>query len=155
MIIGAGGASRAIIYSFLARGFDTIHILNRTLSRAQNLAEQFGDKIKPGPLDTFEALLPTVDTLVNTSSLGMEGQPPLELNLDNLSPETTVTDIVYTPLETELLENARARGNACVDGLGMLLHQAVPGFEKWFGKRPTVNPELRDHILAHLNAGAK
>lgn len=155
LIIGAGGASRAIIYSFLARGFDTIHILNRTLSRAQNLAQQFGDKIKPGPLDTFEALLPSADIVVNTSSLGMQGQPPLALNLDNLAKATTVTDIVYTPLETDLLANARARGNACVDGLGMLLHQAVPGFEKWFGQRPTVTPALRAHILDHLNAADK
>lgn len=152
LIIGAGGASRAIIYSFLARGFQTIHILNRTLARAQTLAAQFGNKIHPAPLEAFDNLIGTADIFVNTSSLGMQGQPPLVLNLDNLATATTVTDIVYTPLETELLTSARARGNSCVDGLGMLLHQAVPGFEKWFGQRPAVTPALRAHILDHLTA---
>lgn len=152
LIIGAGGAARAIIYALLQRGFKKIHLLNRTLARALTLKQQFGDKIHPATLDSFATHVKGVNILINTSALGMQGQPPLELDFAAISPNTTVTDIVYTPLETGLLAYARTHGNTCIDGLGMLLHQAVPGFEKWFGHRPSVDAALRDHILAHLDA---
>lgn len=152
VIIGAGGASRAIIYALLQRGFAKIHLLNRTLSRAEQLADIFGPRIHPAALDTLPNHLSDANILVNTSSMGMQGQPPLTIDLSQLNKTALVTDIVYTPLVTGLLKAADAQGNPTVDGLGMLLHQAVPGFEKWFGARPTVSKALRTHILHHINS---
>ncbi|BCP55795.1 shikimate dehydrogenase (NADP(+)) [Kaistia sp. 32K] len=150
IVLGAGGAARAVIWALKARGFAPIHVVNRTRDRAEAMAERFGSEIRPAGWDDLPRLLPQATLLVNTTSLGMEGQPPLVIDLGAARDDLFVTDIVYTPLETPLLSIARARGLKTVDGLGMLLHQAAPGFERWFGRRPTVTPELRALILADM-----
>ncbi|WP_336801222.1 shikimate dehydrogenase [Kaistia sp. MMO-174] len=150
IVLGAGGAARAVIWALQARGFAPIHVINRTRDRAGALAERFGSDIHPAGWEDLPALLPQASLLVNTTSLGMEGQPPLVIDLAAARDDLLVTDIVYIPLETPLLKVARSRGLKTVDGLGMLLHQAVPGFERWFGRRPVVTPELRRLILADM-----
>ena len=150
VILGAGGAARAIIHGLMQRGFAAIDIVNRTRSRADALVTHFGGPTKSHGWDAAADLIVDADILVNTTSLGMAGQPPLVINLDPANKNLVVTDIVYTPLMTPLLAAADARGLKTVDGLGMLLHQAVPGFEKWFGRRPVVTENLRRHILADL-----
>lgn len=147
VVLGAGGASRAIIWALLSRGFTEVYIANRTLEKAQKLANHFGSNTFAISWDSLGDILGKADFLVNTTSLGMTGQPELSVELDNLSKSAVVTDIVYSPLQTKLLRDAKAQGNPTVDGLGMLLHQAVPGFEKWFGVRPTVTTELREIIV--------
>jgi len=143
LVLGAGGSSRAVLFGLLDRGIKRIHLANRTMERAQGLAAQFGDRVQPLSWERVAEVLPRAGLLVNTTSLGMKGQPPLELKLDALSPNATVADLVYVPLVTPLLAVAQARKLKTADGLGMLLHQAVRGFELWFGKRPQVTPELR------------
>jgi shikimate dehydrogenase len=150
VVLGAGGASRAVLYGLLQRGAERIVLANRTFERAQALAHHFGPKVEPLAWPEAGAALAGTGLLVNTTSLGMKGQPPLDLALDALPTTALVTDIVYVPLETPLLAKARALGLRTVDGLGMLLHQAVPGFERWFGVRPVVSQELRDLILADI-----
>ncbi len=151
VVLGAGGASRAILYALQEARYETIHIVNRTKVRAESLANQFGAGCKAHGLDELSQILMGTDFFVNTTSIGMAGKEQSTLpDLSNLSPACLVTDIVYTPLLTPLLELAAGRGNKVVDGLGMLLHQAVPGFEKWFGIRPEVTPQLRNHILRLL-----
>lgn len=152
VVLGAGGASRAVVYGLLSRGIDRVVVANRTLARAEALREKFGPRVLPVDWRDLAGRLNGCRLLVNTTSLGMKGQPPLDIELTALSPDALVTDIVYVPLETPLLKAAKARGLATVDGLGMLLHQAVPGFERWFGVRPDVTPELRDLALADLAA---
>ncbi|WP_428032172.1 shikimate dehydrogenase [Ancylobacter sp.] len=152
VVLGAGGAARAILYGLLERGVDRVVVANRTLARAQTLRDQFGPRILPVDWRDLGGRLIGCRLLVNTTSLGMKGQPPLDLDLSALSPDALVTDIVYVPLETPLLKAAKARGLATVDGLGMLLHQAVPGFARWFGVRPEVTPELRALVIADLKA---
>ncbi|PCJ87246.1 MAG: shikimate dehydrogenase [Hyphomicrobiales bacterium] len=154
VVLGAGGASRAIIYGLITRGFAQILIANRTLARAQEVTNQFQDlaaehncTLKTSSIEQASEHLQSCTLLVNTTALGMVGQPALEFPLTDLNPRALVTDIVYTPLETPLLAQAKAQGNKVVDGVGMLLHQAVPGFEKWFGVRPKVSDELRAHVL--------
>jgi len=147
MVIGAGGASRAIISALLNEGAPEILLVNRTRSRAEMLAEHFGARISVVDWTRAPSAMAGIGTLVNTTSLGMEGEPPLNIPLDHLRKTTLVTDIVYTPLETPLLIEAKKRGCATVDGLGMLLHQAVPGFESWFGVRPEVDDALRQEVL--------
>jgi len=145
-VIGAGGASRAILYSLLASGTPEILLANRTKPRAERLATEFGKRITV--IDWADISLATakVTTIINTTSLGMTGQAELEITLQ-CSPNTLVTDIVYAPLQTDLLKQAADRGCETVDGLGMLLHQAVPGFEAWFGIRPTVDETLRQIVI--------
>lgn len=150
IVLGAGGAARAVIWALKARGFAPIHVINRTRDRAEAMAERFGSDVRAAGWENLPALLPNASLLVNTTSLGMEGQPPLVIDLAAARDDLLVTDIVYIPLETPLLKAARARGLKTVDGLGMLLHQAVPGFERWFGRRPVVTPELRRLILADM-----
>jgi len=150
VIIGAGGAARAIIAILLADGIKTIFLVNRTIQRAQTLAQEFGPAVQPCGFEQIESCLKTTDLLVNTTSLGMTGQPPLEISLKSLSQDCVVSDIVYDPLETDLLKKAKLNGNQTVDGLGMLLHQAVPGFEKWFGIRPQVTDELTALVIEDL-----
>jgi len=150
MVLGAGGAARAVLVALADAGVPEIWLVNRTLKKATALLGELGVKGKALAWDAAPALLEDVGLLVNTSSLGMTGMDPLVLPLDRLSPTALVTDIVYSPLETDLLARARARGNPTVDGLGMLLHQAVPGFEAWFGVRPEVTPELRALVLKDL-----
>jgi len=142
VVLGAGGAARAVVHGLKLRGVD-IAICNRTVASAEALATYFGTGVTGHGVEALAPLLREADLLVNTTSLGMKGQPPLEIDLAPLSPRAIVCDIVYVPLETELLRSARERGNRTVDGLGMLLHQAVEGFEHWFGLRPEVTPELR------------
>ena len=147
-VIGAGGASRAIIFALIEAGYQQIRIANRTLSRAEGLMQHFGDKCSAHGWPEIEELCHDTDLLVNTSSVGMAGDDTTSLpNLDALPEKALVTDIVYTPLVTPILKRADDRGLKTVDGLGMLLHQAVPGFEKWFGVKPEVTPALREKIL--------
>ena len=143
LVLGAGGSSRAVIFGLIERGIARVHLANRTLERAQALADQFGPQIIPVAWDGIEDVLPRARLLVNTTSLGMKGQPELAIDIGKLPPQAVVADLVYVPLQTPLLEAARARGLKTADGLGMLLHQAVRGFELWFGQRPEVTPELR------------
>ncbi len=150
LVLGAGGASRSIVYALLERGVARIVIANRSRVRAEALAERFGARVTAADLASISKALVTADLLVNTTSLVMKGQPPLELDLTPLKKTAVVYDIVYVPLETPLLAAARVRGNPVVDGLGMLLHQAVPGFERWFGIRPIVTPALRALLLDDL-----
>ncbi len=154
VVIGAGGAARAIVAGFQDAGVARITIANRTLSRAGSLVKDMGGPTGPAlaavPLDTLPELLETADVLVNTTTLGMKGHPPLDLDLAALAGHAIVADIVYVPLETPLLAAARARGLKTVEGLGMLLHQAVPGFEHWFGRRPEVTGELRALVEADI-----
>lgn len=148
MILGAGGASRAIIVALLDAGAPELRIANRSANKAEALAAEFGAKLKPVAWDERAGALGGVNLLVNTTSLGMAGQPPLEIALDDLPAAALVNDIVYAPLTTDLLARAAARGNPVVDGLGMLLHQGRPGFEAWFDVAPAVTPELRAAVLA-------
>ncbi|PTW63258.1 shikimate dehydrogenase [Breoghania corrubedonensis] len=149
VVLGAGGGARAVVWALLSRGL-TVHIFNRTRSRAEALAERFGSGVHVHDFSKLPDVLEGTTVLVNTTSLGMEGQPPLDIDLAPLPARAVVTDTVYVPLETPLLELARHRGLMTVDGLGMLLHQAVPGFELWFGRRPEVTPELRRVVLADM-----
>lgn len=147
-VLGAGGACRAIIVALLDAGCPEIRLSNRTKDRAEGLARQFGPKINVVDWGQEAALFSEVALAVNTTSLGMEGQPPFEFALDGLPNAALATDLIYTPLKTPFLQAASEKGCATVDGLGMLLHQAVPGFERWFGKRPEVTDALRDIVLA-------
>jgi shikimate dehydrogenase len=150
LVLGAGGASRAVLFGLLERGIKRVHLVNRTVARAQGLADQFGAAVHPVAWDAIGELLPRAGVLVNSTSLGMHGQPPLEIDVGRLASDAVVADLVYVPLKTELLAAAQARGLRCADGLGMLLHQAVRGFELWFGRRPHVTPELRALVEADL-----
>lgn len=147
LVLGAGGAARAIISALMAEGVPEIVLTNRTRNRADMLREHFGARIRVIDWSGAANALADMAMLVNTTSLGMEGQPALHLGLDRLRPATLVTDIVYAPLETQLLATARTKGCGVVDGLGMLLHQAVPGFENWFRRRPEVDDDLRFAVL--------
>ncbi len=138
-----------------SRGVGRIAIVNRTPTRAAALAAKFGRIAVASAWGALNAELAEADLLVNASSLGMEGQPPLEIDLDPLRREAVVADIVYTPLRTPLVEDARARGLSAVEGLGMLLHQAVPAFERWFGQRPRVTAALRALVEADIRATHK
>ena len=137
VVIGAGGAARAIIYALMSRGFERIAIVNRTQARAEALAAHFGGSTSAVPWADLAAELPEADLLVNASSLGMVGQPPLDFDLSALPERAVVADVVYVPLRTPLIEAARARGLRVAEGLGMLLHQAAPAFARWFGARPS------------------
>jgi shikimate dehydrogenase len=150
LILGAGGAARAIIAGLQERNIEKITIVNRTRERAEELALMSGGQVAIAEWSKLSFQLESADLVVNTTSLGMSGQPDLDLSLDPLGKNALVTDIVYVPLETNLLKQARLRGNPVLDGLGMLLHQAVPGFEHWFGKRPVVTDALRHLVEDHI-----
>lgn len=150
VILGAGGASRAVIQSVRNRGFREIHVLNRTVERARELADLFGPRVHAAPMDALAERLKSASLFVNTTSLGMDDGDSIDIDFSPMSKDGLVTDIVYVPLMTPFLKQAAAQGKKIADGLGMLLHQAVPGFEKWFGQRPTVTPELRALIVADL-----
>jgi shikimate dehydrogenase len=152
MVLGAGGSARAILYGLIAAGVSKVLLANRTRDRAEALATAFGQTVEVIDWDERSKALAGCGLLVNATNLGMTGQPPLDIDLAKLPADAVVADIVYSPLETPLLSAARARGNTSVDGLGMLLHQAVPGFELWFGVRPEVTAELRDLVAASLGA---
>ncbi len=147
VVLGAGGAARAVAVALLEAGVPELRLLNRTRARAEALADALGGPITVADWAARSETLAGAALLVNTTSLGMVGQGPLELALEALPRRALVNDIVYRPLETDLLARARARGNPVVDGLGMLLHQARPGFELWFGRAPEVTEELRQLVL--------
>ena len=147
VVLGAGGAARAVVAALAAAGVPEIRLANRSAPRAEALAADFGSAVRPVSWDERSAALDGAHLLVNTTTLGMAGQPPLDLDLAPLPAAALVNDIVYVPLETPLLAAARARGHRVVDGLGMLLWQAAPGFEAWFGIRPDVTADLRDFVL--------
>lgn len=150
VVLGAGGAARAVLAALLDQGVPEIRLLNRSRARAESLASALDSEGRVNVIDweNRDQALDHAVLLVNTTTLGMSGQPPLELSLEALPTSAVVNDIVYAPLLTPLLAAARQRGNRTVDGLGMLLWQAVPGFEAWFGVRPDVTPELREFVLS-------
>lgn len=147
MVLGAGGAARAVLSALLQAGVPRIILANRTRARAETLREQLGARVELLPWTRMDDALGDVATLVNTTSLGMNGQGSIEIDYGRLRRGTVVNDLVYTPLETEFLAQARAAGCHPVDGLGMLLHQAAPGFERWFGRKPEVDTDLRAAVL--------
>ncbi len=149
VVLGAGGSARASVYGFLERGFE-VSITNRTIARAQQLAAEFGPRASAHAYDALPKLLADADVLINNTSLGMTGNPPHFVDLTHLKKSAIVYDVVYVPLETELLKAAKARGHRTVDGLSMLLYQAVPGFTHWFGVKPTVADEQRKMIEADI-----
>ena len=151
-VLGAGGAARAVLAMLSDAGVPEIRVTNRTPERAAHLSAQFAPHCIPVPWEHRSVALEDCALLVNTTSLGMTGSPPLDLDLDQLPISATVNDIVYAPLKTVLLARAEARGNSVVDGLGMLLHQAVPGFALWFGRTPEVTPQLRELVVRDLEA---
>jgi shikimate dehydrogenase len=150
VVLGAGGAARAIVASVLTLGAGRVVLVNRTVEKAHSLAAFFGERVHGQDWSSLASALKGAALLVNTTSLGMVGEPPLTIDLATLPPETSVVDIVYRPLETPLLKQARARGLRAIDGLGMLMHQARPGFAAWFGVEPQVSPALRAHLIAAL-----
>ncbi|MBP2237841.1 shikimate dehydrogenase [Sinorhizobium kostiense] len=154
VVLGAGGASRAVIQAVRDRGIKTIHVVNRTEMRARELADRFGAAVRPHPMAALSEVMAGAGLFVNTTSLGMDGEPAPQIDFSPLSGEAVVTDIVYVPLKTPLLRQAEEQGFRIVDGLGMLLHQAVPGFEKWFGRRPLVDEQLRQIIINDMDAHA-
>lgn len=147
-VFGAGGAARAVVAALLDAGVPELRIANRSLARAQALQQDFGPRVTVTDWDKAETMLDGAATVVNTTALGMTGKEDFAVPLDRLAPGALATDIVYTPLKTGFLTAAEAHGALIVDGLGMLLHQAAPGFERWFGQRPVVDDETRRVVLA-------
>jgi shikimate dehydrogenase len=149
-VLGAGGAARAVVLSLADQGAKEIRLINRSAAAAQALADEFGAPVKALPWADRHAALGDIALLVNTTSQGMHGNPALDLDLSALPTHALVSDIIYVPLETPLLQAAKARGNPTVGGLGMLLNQARPAFEAWFGVLPDITPELRRLVEATL-----
>ncbi len=152
LVLGGGGAARAVVYALLERGIAPIVVANRTVRRAEDLRERFGAHVEPASWDERNAALDDAALVVNTTTLGMPGQPDLALDIGRLPSHAIVADLVYWPLATPLLRMAEARGLRTADGLGMLMHQAVGGFTLWFGKKPEATPELRALLEADLKA---
>lgn len=153
-ILGAGGAARAICYGFIEAGVEAVWLFNRTRARAEELARDLGSKLCVKDWNERIACAQACSVIVNTTTIGMNGVGDLGLRFHNAAPECVVSDIVYAPLETSLLRAAKLAGLRTVDGLGMLLHQAVPGFEKWFGVRPEVTDDLRDKLVEEIEKHA-
>lgn len=150
VVIGAGGAGRAIVYGLIERGIKEIHLVNRTLDKAVGFRAEFGSSIYPAPWSDIPKLLKGARLVVNTTSLGMKGYPELEIDLAPMAADGVVADIVYIPLKTGILRQAEARGLKTSNGLDMLLYQAVRGFELWFGVRPEVTPEQRAMLVRDI-----
>ena len=150
VVVGAGGAARAIVYGLRERGAEQINVVNRTAARAEALRDAFGPRVRPRTFEELARLIPDARLVVNTSSLGMKGNPDVAWDLSRARPDTVVSDIVYLPLETSLLAEARRHGLRTTDGVGMLLHQAGRGFSLWFGVEPEVTEEQRARVLAAL-----
>ena len=155
LVLGAGGAARAVAAGLADCGVARVFVANRSFGRAEALGDLAPRRLKPLRWAEMAARLPEAKLLVNTTSLGMAGQPALAIDLSGLPEDAAVADIVYVPLETPLLAQARARGLRAVDGLGMLLHQAVPGFARWFGVTPQVTPELRALVVTDLETSRR
>ena len=153
VVLGAGGAAHAVVYGLIGRGLGCVIVVNRTRSRAEALRQRFGGQVQLADWGD-EAVLADAGLLVNATTLGMAGQPPLPIDVARLPGQAVVADLVYVPLRTPLLRAARQRGLRTADGLGMLLHQAVRGFALWFGKTPEVTPELRALVEADLGSSA-
>jgi shikimate dehydrogenase len=147
IILGAGGASRAVIQAVRDRGMKAIHVLNRTVGRAQELADRFGPRVHAQPLEALPEVMSGAGLFINTTSLGMDGASVPDIDFTPMASGAVVTDIVYVPLTTPILRQAEIQGLRIVDGLGMLLHQAAPGFAKWFGRQPVVDAALRQRII--------
>jgi shikimate dehydrogenase len=154
LVVGAGGASRGVIYALKQRGITDIRVANRGYERALALADRFGPKVSAHRLEALNEISRDAGLVVNTTALGMKGEGGVPLDMESLGAGVCVTDIVYVPLETPFLKSARLAGHRCVDGLGMLLHQARPGFEKWFGVLPDVTEQLRQLIIADMDKAA-
>jgi shikimate dehydrogenase len=154
VVLGAGGAARAVVFGLLARGVGRIQVVNRSLDRATAMQRRFGDRVVPSSWDHRNDLLAGAGLLVNTTTLGMAGQPELGADIGRLPSHAIVADLVYVPLVTPLIEAAKAKGLRTADGLGMLLHQAVRGFTLWFGRKPEVTAEQRALAEADLKASA-
>jgi len=155
VVLGAGGAARAVAYALLERGVEQIAVINRTPGRAEALRQRFGERIAPLPWDARDTALADAGLLVNTTTLGMADQPELSLDIGRLPNGAIVSDLVYVPLITPLTQAAAKRGLRTADGLGMLMHQAVRGFTQWFGTRPEVTGELRSLLEADIEAAQK
>jgi shikimate dehydrogenase len=151
-ILGAGGAARALLVAMLERGAREIRLINRTYEKAEALAKEFGAVVRPVRWEKRSEVIGDVALLTNATNQGMVGKPPLDISLDRLPKETLVSDLIYVPPETSFLAAARQRGNVTVNGLGMLMHQARPAFEAWFGVMPEITPELRARIEATFKA---
>ena len=154
IVLGAGGAARAVVFALLERGARRVYVANRTFEKAEAFRARFGSRVHALRWGEVDGLLPGAQLLANATSLGMTGQRELDIQVSNLPPGAVVTDLVYVPLETPLLTRARKCGLRTADGLGMLLHQAVRGFSLWFGIRPQVTAELRALVEADLQTGA-
>jgi shikimate dehydrogenase len=150
VILGAGGSARAVVYGFLEAGMSDVRVFNRSLDRAAQIVQHFGERVAAFPWNVRNEHLSEAAVIVNTTTLGMNGIGSPGVELVRAQKGAVVADLVYAPLETEFLKDARANNLIAVDGLGMLLHQAVPGFEKWFGVRPTVTPELYDLVAQDI-----
>jgi len=150
VVLGAGGASRAVVFGLIERGIKTIHVVNRTAAKAEAAKARFGSAVHPATWEDVPRLLKGAKLLINASSLGMKGQPELKIDLSPMAANAVVADIVYVPLKTKLLEAAAQRGFKTSDGLDMLLYQAVRGFTLWFGIKPEVTKELRDMLAADV-----
>ena len=148
LVLGAGGAARGVIYALISGGAQEVHIANRTRERAELLKGEYGVRVTTHSLGELDGLAPQMGTVINATSLGMEGKPPLPFPYECLSEGTTALDLVYTPLETEFLREARQRGCIAVDGLGMLLHQAAQSFYHWFNIQPDVDDLVRNAALS-------
>ncbi len=155
VVLGAGGAARAVIYGLIGRGAGRIVVVNRTPSRAETLRQRFGARVRPARWDERNAVLADAVLLVNATTLGMQGEPALSIDVGRLPSRAVVADLVYVPVETPLVAAAKARDLRAADGLGMLLHQAVRGFALWFGTTPEVTPDLRALLEADLGAAAR
>lgn len=153
VVLGAGGAGRAVVYGLIERGVSTIHVVNRTVAKAQAMRDRFGGSIRPASWESLPKLLDGSRLLVNTTALGMHGQPALDIDISAIAENAVVADIVYVPLTTPLLAAAQARGLATSNGLDMLLYQAVRGFELWFGTRPQVTREQYDLLANDIESG--
>jgi shikimate dehydrogenase len=150
LILGAGGAARAIVHGFLEAGVSRVRVSNRSAARSEDLVRHFGTRVETCSWETRSEAARDVGVIVNTTTLGMKAQGDPDIDFSRVHADTIVSDIVYVPLETSFLASARRHGLVTVDGLGMLLHQAVPGFEKWFGVRPAVTDVLYDLVRADI-----
>lgn len=147
LVLGAGGASRAVVAALLEQGSSDVIVLNRTIERAQELRDKYDKRVRVEKWSSLNEIVATCNNIINTTSLGMNDETAININPEAISEKALISDLVYTPLETNLLKIAKNRKIRSVDGLGMLIHQGVPGFEAWFGKTPLITEDLRELLL--------